>query len=316
MDPAPINWLLESSPWVAYRTRRDLLGEEETQPNVQHARQAMLTDPNVQALVNELANWPGEVLASHKSASQHFHKLAFLADLGLTRQDPGMATIVARVTAHPSAQGPYGLPMQISPHYGGDGKEQWAWALCDAPITAYALHQLGEPIEAALEHLTGLVRDNGWPCAVSPELDKFRGPGRKQDPCPFANLAMLKLLSVAAPDHPAAKPGAEALLNLWQESETQHPYQFYMGKDFRKLKAPFIWYDLLHVLEVLTRFPGLRSDERLKDMCAHLRAKMDANGRFTPESVWTPWKDWDFGQKKAPSPGITLFAWRILSRMG
>ena len=51
------------------------------------------------------------------------------------------------------------------------------------------------PVKAAIEYLAGLLRDNGWPCAVSKKLGKFRGPGRKDDPCPFANLVMLKVLS-------------------------------------------------------------------------------------------------------------------------
>ncbi|NTW90442.1 MAG: hypothetical protein HGA35_00625 [Erysipelotrichaceae bacterium] len=50
-------------------------------------------------------------------------------------------------------------------------------------------------MQKAVTALMELVRENGWPCAVSKELGKFRGPGRKEDPCPFANLAMLKALS-------------------------------------------------------------------------------------------------------------------------
>ena len=89
-----------------------------------------------------------------------------------------------------------------------------------------------------------------------------------------------------------------------------------MGNDFRKLKAPFIWYDLLHVLDVLTRFSWLSNDKRLRDMLAVLESKANAQGRFTPESIWTAWKDWEFGQKKVPSRWLTLMAWRILKRVG
>jgi hypothetical protein len=90
---------------------------------------------------------------------------------------------------------------------------------------------------------------------------------------------------------------------------------FYMGTDFRKLKVPLVWYDLLHVLDVLSRFPWLAGDARLLDMLALLKSKADAEGRFTPESIWTAWKDWEFGQKRAPSRWLTLLAWRIIRRV-
>ncbi len=317
---APVDWLLAGEPWIEYRTRRDVLGQSEAEPQVESARKSMLVDARVQSLLSELAGWPGTVIASHKSASQPFHKLTFLADLGLHVHDPGVDTIVTRILAHPSDEGPFQLTMNIAEHYGGTGQDQWAWALCDAPLSVYALVKFGlknDPaVKAAVEHLVGLVRDNGWPCAVSKELGKFRGPGRKDDPCPFANLAMLKALAEIEElrDSPACRVGAETLLSLWHDSTTRHPYMFFMGTDFRKLKVPFVWYDLLHVLDILARFPWLRTDPRLLDMLAVLIGKADGHGRFTLESVWTPWKAWEFGQKKTPSRWLTLLAWRIIGR--
>lgn len=317
----PVEWLLEGKPWVAYRTRRDLLGESERAPAVKSARAGMLADPRVKALVKELAGWPGTVIASHKSAGQPFHKLTFLADLGLAAGDPGMDTIIARILKRRSAEGPFQLPTNIPVHFGGTGKTQWAWALCDAPLTVYALSKFGlakdRAVVAGASYLAGLARDNGWPCAVSKELGKFRGPGRKEDPCPFATLAMLKALSEipALRESPACRRGAEALLSLWSRSRTDHPYIFYMGTDFRKLKVPFVWYDLMHVLDVLTRFRHVRKDKRLLDMAGLLRKKADSEGRFALESVWAAWKDWEFGRKKEPSRWLTLLAWRILGRL-
>jgi len=299
---APIDWLLDGEPWIQYRTRRDLLNQSKEDPLVNSARTAMLVHPRVQYLVAELCGWPGQVISSHKSASQPFHKLTFLADLGLTANDPGIDTIITRILAHQSVEGPFQLPTITPAHHGGTGQDQWAWALCDAPLIIYALVKLGldnEPaVRMAIEHLTGLIRDNGWPCAVSKELSHFCGPGRKDDPCPYANLAMLKAMSEIEELHDsiACRTGAETLLKLWYESMTLHPYIFYMGTDFRKLKVPFVWYDLMHVLEVLSRFSWLKNDPRLLDMLAVMKSKMDQQGLFTLESNWTAWKDWQFGQ--------------------
>lgn len=331
MNP-PIDWLLDGPPWVRYRTRLDLLDLPETDPAVAADRAAMLAHPLVSGLVRVLAAWPGQVLSSHKSASQAYHRLTFLADLGLRANDPGMSAILDLVLAHQSDQGAFTLPMRIPEAYGGTGREQSAWALCDAPVTLYALIRLGMGndvrVQRAVRHLAGLARPNGFPCAVSPALGSWRGPGRKDDPCPYATLVAVKALALTPgePESAAVRQGAACLLHLWEQSRQRHPYMFYMGSDFRKLKAPFVWYDLFHVLDVLAPLTWLHGDPRLEEMLDTLAAAcpgsgahaggMDTDGRFTAGSIWKAWDGWDFGQKKEPSPWITLLAWRVLRRAG
>ena len=321
MNDKTIEWLLKGEPWVEYRTRLDLLEQPKTDPQMVAARKAMQADPKIRALLAELTDWPGTVLNSHRSASQSFHKLSFLAELGLDINDAPIRKIVRKVMEHQSKQGPFQLPTNVPVHFGGSGKDEWAWALCDAPVIVASLIQMGlydDPhVKTAIEYLNNLVRENGWPCAVSPELGKFRGPGRKADPCPYATLVMLKVLAHVPEliDSNSARIGAETLLSLWENSTDQHPYMFFMGTDFRKLKAPLFWYDLLHVLDVLSYFKWARKDKRFKQMLNLVESKADEDGRYIPESIWTAWKDWDFSQKKIPSMGLTFFVQRILSRV-
>jgi hypothetical protein len=321
MNAQTMAWLLQGEPWIEYRTRVDLLEQGENEPQVIAARKAMLIDPKIKTLLAELADWPGTVLNSHKSASQPFHKLQFVADLGLTIHDAPVKKIVDRVMKRQSKQGPFQLPMNIPVHSGGSGKEEWAWALCDAPIVLASLIQMGmledSRVQAAIQYLEGLVRENGWPCAVSPELGKFRGPGRKEDPCPYATLVMLKVLASvpALCESKSAKTGVETLLSLWDDSKTKHPYMFFMGTDFRKLKAPLFWYDILHVLDVLSYFTWVRTDRRFLQILEVVQAKADGDGRYIPESVWTLWKEWEFSRKKVPSRGLTFYIQRILKRI-
>ncbi len=321
MVNAPVDWLLDGEAWLQYRTRMDLLGEPENHPLVQAARKALTADPKMQALLQELAGWPGTVIASHKSAGQQYHKLVFLADAGFQNGEPSVDRILARVMEHQSDEGPFELPMNIPVHFGGTGEDAWAWALCDAPILVYALARMGlsrhPAVFRAAEYLAGLVRPNGWPCTGSKALGGFRGPGRREDPCPYANLVMLKALAEFDEfrDGAACRAGTETLLHLWQASLIEHPYIFYMGTDFRKLKAPFIWYDVLHVADVLSRFEWVRRDERFLDMLALIQSKADPMGKYTPESIWTAWKGWEFGQKKEPSRWLTFLAWRIFYRV-
>ena len=115
--------------------------------------------------------------------------------------------------------------------------------------------------------------------------------------------------------HFLAPCGAECLLSLWAGSLEQHPYMFFMGTDFRKLKAPFIWYDILHVVEALSHYEAAVSDSRFKDMLALVNSKSGPNGQYTPESVWLAWKGWDFGQSKGPSSWMSLVVARINRRV-
>ena len=316
-----MDWLISGPPWVEYRSRVELNAEGESSPAVQSARARMIDHPQVQDILEELAAWPGPALKSHKSAGHLLHKLTFIADLGFRQGDPAVENVIERVLANQSDDGPFQIMMNINPRYGGKGEDEWVWMLCDAPLTLYALVKFGlqddSRIQTAAEHLSGLVRENGWPCAVSPKLGRFRGPGGKDDPCPYANLVMLKVLAEFDEwqDSEATRRGVEAALTLWEKRRERHPYLFHMGTDFSKLKAPLIWYDILHVTDVLTRFPWARSDKRLLEMVGVIQVNADADGRFTPESIWMAWKGWDFGQKKEPSPWLTFLIWRMLKRM-
>jgi hypothetical protein len=222
---------------------------------------------------------------------------------------------------HQSEEGAFQVIANVSPQYGGNGQDQLAWMLCDTPSVLYGLVKLGlrdnPSVQSAAKHLVSLSFENGWPCTVSPEFGKFRGPGRKADPCPYGTLVSLKALAQFPEwrDSKACKTGAETILRLWEQRKERRPYLFAMGTDFAKLKMPLIWYDILHILEVLTQFPNLWDDKRLLEMVNIVKAKSDGEGRFTAESVWKPWSGWEFGQKKEPPFLVTLEVNQILKRL-
>jgi hypothetical protein len=328
-------------PWVRYRGLLDLEGVPPDAPEARAALGDLLAASEVRALLADIAAWPGTVLASHRSPSQTFHSLGFLAELLAGSgpmdgtADSGAASAVSAAMARiRETTGPDGiprLPMTYPEHFGGPGVETWAWALCDAPILLRARVRFGgasEPlVRRGIRSLLALAQPFGWPCRVAPELGSFRGPGKKTEPCPFATLIMLELLAALreeAPEDPEARDlaegpeaaaGIEALLDCWERSGERHPYMFFMGTDFRKLKAPGLWYDILHVTDVLSRFPKARTDPRFRDMVSAVRIKARPDGSFVPESVYQPYKAWDFGQKKENSPWIGLVVARMEARM-
>ncbi len=322
MNDNLLNWLLNSEPWIEYGTRSELTGQSDRTPEVADARKRMVRSPALSGIIEGLKNWPGQVLNSHKSARQPFHKISFIAELGFNAGDPGIDEISGKMLGHVSEEGIIKLPMNISKSYGGTGSDTWGWALCDAPVNLYALAKLGlkdDPrIKSGAASLAKLIRDNGWPCAVSKELGTFRGPGRKDDPCPYATLVMLKLLSQFDEylDSSEVRIGIDNLCSLWTNSIKSHPYIFYMGNDFRKLKAPLVWYDIVHVLDVVSRFGYAQQKSQVKEMLDIVVAKQDGDGKYSPESVWQDWKGWDFGQKSQPSQYLTFLVYRILKRMG
>jgi hypothetical protein len=171
-------------------------------------------------------------------------------------------------------------------------------------------------VQRAVDHLLSLVEEDGWRCVAAPELGKFRGPGRKDDPCPIANVYALKALSQLPEliDCPAAHTGTEMLLAHWERQAERKIYLFGIGSDFRKLKYPFVWYDILHVTEVLSRFPFVHADPRFHQMAETIAAQADEDGRYTAASMYQVWKGWSFADKKNPSPWLTFLVLRLLGR--
>jgi hypothetical protein len=314
-------WLLASNePWTRYRTLLDLLDRPENDPEVQAARAEMLAHPGVQDLVARAATWGEKPLKRHNDAGHPLYALSTLADFGLRAGDPGLAEGLDAVLAHQSPEGAFQTVVNIPTRFGGSGQDEWSWIACDAPTLLYTLLACGlghdRRVQQAVAHLTGLVEDNGWRCRADAKLGKFRGPGRKDDPCPIVNVYALKALSLVPEllDSPATRAGAEMLLSHWQNRTERKIYLFGIGTDFRKVKYPFVWYDLLHVADVLSRFPFVRDDPRFREMVEAVTAQADEAGRYTAGSMYMAWKGWSFADKKNPSPWLAFLVLRLLKR--
>ena len=298
-----------SEDWLKYAIRLNLW--HEPKEDLTELRHAAVSNIRIQSFLHDVARYHSIAVTNHKNPDLPIHKLLFLLDLGFDTDVPEIQTAIEEILKHRDNDGIYQSLTNIPVHFGGTGTVVFSWSLCDAPLLLLALLKAGidyhKHLKPGVDYLLSLHRENGFPCAASRELGRFHGPGRKEDCCPYATLIMAKLLAHIPEyrDSSAAATAVEALLVLWEHSREQHPYIFYMGNDFRKLKAPSHWYDILSVAGVLSRYPHIHTDPRFQEMVGIIQSKQDKNGFFTPESVYQKLKDWDFGQKKVPSPYLT-----------
>jgi len=308
-----------SEAWLQYCVRVNLLHEDKNK--LAGLRAETLRDGRIKAYLTDISDFHKILVGNHKNPELPIHKLLFLLDIGLDTSVPEIRTAVDEIMRHRDADGVYQSMTNIPKHYGGMGENVFGWCLCDGPLLLLALAKAGIPfdthIKQGFEHLLGLSQPQGFPCAVSKEHGKFRGPGRKDDCCPYATLIMLRLMAELPQyrDSEIARRTVDVILSLWENSRERHPYMFYMGTDFRKLKAPAMWYDIVGVTDCLSRFDHAKRDPRFKEMIQMIKDKQDGNGMFTPEAVYQKCSEWDFGQKKAPSPYLTFLCVRILERM-
>ena len=332
---AQIDWLLESDePWTRLRTRVDLLGQGDDDPAVTAERRAMLADARVLDLIDSAAAWPGYALKRHNDAKHPLYAISTLADFGMDGSEPGISAVAAEILARQDDVGAFLTRLRLYRRFGGLDGEYESWMLCDWPTLLYALLAFGcgddERVKASVQHLLSLCRQNGFPCAASPMLGSFKGPGRREDACPIANVYALKALSLVPEyrDCPQTRQGCETLLAHWADFAAARAakgteaafkprklFLFGVGTDFRKLKYPFVWYDILHVADVLSRFPFVHDDARFLQMLQVITGQADEAGRFTATSMYRAWKGYSFADKKRPSPWLSFLVWRIGRRL-
>lgn len=308
-----------SEPWLQYAIRAQLLLEDKE--DLLELRSEALQDRKIQSLLQDVSDFHGILVRNHKNPDLPIHNLLFLLDLGFDESVPEIKNAINEIMRHKDAHGVYQSKTNIPTHYGGKGEDVFGWCLCDAPLLLLALLRAGVDyrthVKQGSDYLINLRKEQGFPCAVSAEHGKFRGPGRKDDCCPYATLIMLNLLAEIDEyrESDIVRQGIDTILSLWEKSMERHPYMFYMGTDFRKLKAPAIFYDIVSVVDCLRKFSYAREDARFCEMVAIIKGKQDADGMFIPESIYQKCKDWDFGQKKAVSPYLSFLCYRALKRL-
>jgi len=118
-------------------------------------------------------------------------------------------------------------------------------------------------------------------------VGKFRGPGRKGTPAHRQRPCIEGVITGTRPRRQSghtrrcrdaalslAKPGRAQVLSI------RHRHRL------SQAQVPFVWYDILHVVEVLSRFPFVHADARFREMVEGMTAQADEQGRYTATSIY------------------------------
>lgn len=307
-------WLLGADPWTAYATRTRLLGEPGGEEARRAAASATLADPRVKALVAEASEYFPRLATRHTDSKLSHYKMRMLADFGLRIED-GLGGLVEAAKAR-TKDGLYAIRQNI-PMKGFDPAEEWNALPCDNPVVLYALLALGDASPGTAAQVERLKEawsaGAGWFCGLPFVAGQFK---REQAGCPMAGLAALEVFSLEGPgaDGPWVRNAFAALEHHYRLGKSI--YYFGRGKKFFAFKYPYVWYNALYVADVLVRFPFARGHEMTRRLVDWIRSGADAEGRYAATSVFLENKDWDFGNKKAPSPWITYLCHSVLDRAG
>ena len=329
-DPVP--WLLAcDEPYTRYVTRTVILGEARDAPDVAAEHRALLEDPGVRQLIDTLPAWDALTTApDHHSPAFLPNRLNLLADLGVHGgDDPRIESLIDALLAHQDRHGRF-TPSDAA---GGRPKPESGAVLCDTNVITDVALRFGRGDDSRVTSALGRMRSDlsstpqgrAWQC-VPERRPLLSGVFSKADACPQVTLEGLRALSRAHP--PGERPSwlleaARTPLALWRMRTTERPYGFGHGYQFKSVKWPNFWYDVLWVLQAVGRYPevwsGPRSTAEDRRSAAELAAcliayNFDDNGQVTPRRVYPGFEHFSFGRKTEPSPFATVRCLLALAR--
>ena len=315
----PIAWLLESNPWTKYRTLTDLLDIPASSPEVKQTKSELCVHPQVQSLVKETTRWFPQSVTRHNDSKISHYGFMTLAELGITKGDPGIDNIINRMSEHMDND-MFAIRQQLPETGKGFSKAdpdaaEWHALPCDSPIITYSLLLAGmddDKVKKAVMNLKDRWNTpQGWFCHfffVDSQFKKLKAG------CPMAGLMALEVFS-QLPDLKESVYARNAFEPLKFHKEFgKSIYYFGRSKRFWTHKYPFVWYNALYLADVLTRFQFLKGDTTVKELVEWIENTQNEQGRYRPTSMWMPYKGWEFADKKHASPWITLLCCRILKR--
>jgi hypothetical protein len=318
----PTDWLLDSNPWTKYKTLTELLEVNVSDNKVQEAKNELLGNEKIMALIDEANNWMPTSAARNSDAKISYFKLKALAEFGIKSSDLNIQEIVDKAEEHiiDDFFGVRGTTPE-RPKKGEKYEPQdlaadvWHISPCNSPVITTALLELGVKNELVTKSIDALmnkwVNKEGWFCHFFFVESQFK---KLQIGCPIAGLQALEIFSKV----PELKESAQVHFAFepikFHKEFGKTLYYFGRSKKFWTLKYPFVWYNALYLADVLTRFENLKDEPVVKELVNWIIDSQDAEGKYKPTSIFMNYKGWDFANKKEASPWITFLCCRILKQ--
>lgn len=307
------DWLINSNTYTKYNTLIELLEKPINNIDVIEAKRELLHDDLIINLLEDTANWFDKIPIRHNDATLSHYKLRMLADFGLKNTDANIPEIIITLKAHRKKE-MFAIRQEI-PQTNISKKEEWFALPCNSPLLTYTLLKLGDSsfeVQHTIDQLKRhWISTEGWFCNLMFVSNQFK---KHRIACPMAGIMALEVFSM---DDSLKSSGLAK--NAFKTLEFHHNfgkslYFFGRSKRFFTFKYPFVWYNALYVADVVTRFPMFKKEPLVKELIKWIEDSFDTDGRIKPSSIFKPYSDWDFADKKQASPWITFLAYRILKR--
>ncbi len=320
LGPGVIEWLLVAGePSAAFVKLTGVLGWDPSDGEARAARERIMADARIRHLLETLPRWGIDSFSGHDSPRFLPNALAILHDLGVRAGDhPALDQALEDLVSHQDDRGHFQSRWSFR-----SGEPSWRALPCDTLAITEVLLRYGRAsdprvqraIAAAARAIGQTPQGRGWRCTPDPG-SRFRGPGRVADLCPQATLEGLRLFAhVPAHERPARLADvARAAIAVWRRRASERPYQFGHGYQFKSVKWPDLWYDVLAVVRALGPYPevwgapGAADEDRaaVAELVACLIAyNTDEQGRIVPQRTYRGFEAFSFGRKGAPSPTAT-----------
>lgn len=322
-----LEWIRGSGePYATVVAVRDILGRDAHDPEYAASRREVLAHRAVLALVDTLPRHVTPTVADHHGPLFVPNRLNLLADMGVEHGD--FERVDAILEALIGTQDSAG---RFAPRTGYQSGHANVSPRCEHNAVTETLLRFGLDADArvtrgaarVMSDLSAGAQGRGWCCV--PEKRPLRSRLTRLDVCPQIDLEGLRVIARSSGQlNGVLLEAARTPLELWRRRSEERPYRFGHGYQFKTVRWPSFWYDVLRVLDTVGRFPELwrapdarEEDTRaIAELAACLIAyNVDADGRVTPRRVHRGYEGFSFGVKDAASAFATAQVLTALARV-